>query len=206
MTKTLTVTSGLLSLAALTLAGCGAKPVAQTDNTTTTVTNKTTVTKTRFDPCSVLTGDEVAAITTETVTHTRVSDNACVYLTDIAGDDDGTQIAIAKSDAAGEMRSIREANKMLGGIGGAVSAQGAVGKDVQAAITPPAAGDAPKIGDESVWLPNQSLAVRKGEVFVQVTPPLVRDPAKHLGMLFSDADKRGISQKLAEAALAKLTH
>jgi hypothetical protein len=201
---TRTVLGAALALAALALAGCGGKKPEQAAPAPTVSIAPAIPATAKFDPCSVLTPDEVTAVTTDAVSKTEVIDHDCHYHT--AFEEDGTQLSIYPTGGAEQMKDIREANSLLGGIGGAVSSQGSVGKDVQASITPPAAAAAPAIGDEAVWAPNDVLAVRKGDVFVQVTPPIVHDPAKHHGMLISDADKRVISEKLAAAALAKLVH
>lgn len=198
-------TATALSLVALTLAACGSKPAAQTNTNTASASDAAPTASASFDPCGVLTADEVAAVTADKVAKTEVIDHDCHYHTTL--DDDGTVISIYPTGGTEEMKDIQAANKLLGGIGEAVSGQGDVGKDVQASITPPAAGGAPAIGDETVWQPNDVLAVRKGDLFVGVTPPIAHDPASHHGaMLVSDADKRSISQKLAEAVLAKLGH
>lgn len=200
--------SAALLLAAMVLAGCDQKHATQ-PSANTTATNSSTPTATAarhapVDPCSVLTGDEVSAVTGLKVTKTEVIDRDCHY--DDAFNEDGTVLSIYPTDGKEQMQAITDSNKLLGGIGSAASHQSDVGKDVQASITPPAAGGAPSIGDEAVWQPNDALAVRKGDTFVGVRPPIARDPAGHHGVMFSDADKRVISQKLAEAALAKLVH
>jgi hypothetical protein len=151
----------------------------------------------------VLTSDEVTAITGLKVTKTEVIDHDCHY-DDAVNTDDGTVVTIYRSGGKEQMQAISESNKLLGGVGAAVSAQGDVGKDVQASITPPTKGGAPTLGDEAVWQPNAALAVRKGDLFVGVRPPIANDPTRHHGIMISDADKRVISQKLAEAALLKL--
>jgi hypothetical protein len=192
----------MLPLVMLTLVGCGSKPAAHTSNNTTAAAEKSSTAKVKFDPCSVLSTDAVTAIVKEKITRTEVIDHDCHYHTNL--DDDGTVVAIYPTGGKEELQNIRDANKLLGGIGAGVAGQGDVGKDVQSAITPPAAGNAPSIGDESVWQPNDVLGVRKGDLFVSVTPPIAHDPASHPGaMLISSADKRVMARKLAEAVLAK---
>ena len=189
------------ALVALTLAGCGQKSAQQTGSNAAagaTSAAAAQAASTPFDPCSVLTTDEVTAITTDKVSKTSANGPDCHYQTTF--DEDGTTITIHRKGGAEEMDDLRQAYKALGGIGAAAGAQGAVGKDVQGAITPPAAGATPAIGDDVLWGPNDVLAVRKGELFVQVTPPVVHAPAKMIG----DTEKRAIAQKLAVAVLAKL--
>lgn len=207
-TKKKTAAGGMaVALIALTLAGCGSKSAEQ-GVTNTAATNETAPSASAsapFDPCSVLTGDEVAAVTGLKVTKTEVIDHDCHYYDDL-NHDDGTAIQIYRTGGKEQMRTIRESNKLLGGIGAAVAGQSDVGRDVQASITAPAADAAPAIGDEAVWQPNDVLSVRKGDLFVTVSPPIAQPPAKHRGIMISDADKRTISQKLAEAVFAKLSH
>ena len=200
--------SAALSLAAMALAGCDQKHATQTRaNTTATNAGTPAANAARHapvDPCSALTGEEVAAVTGLRVTKTERIDRDCHY--DDAFNEDGTVLSIYPTGGKEQMQAIIDSNKLLGGIGSAALHQGEIGKDVQTSITPPAAGGAPSIGDEAVWQPNDALAVYKGDAFVGVRPPIARDPAGQHGVMFSDADKRVISQKLAEAALDKIAH
>ena len=204
MTTRTTAICAAVSLTALTLAGCGPKPSAPANATAAASDKPAAAAAGPFNPCGVLTSDAVAAVTGIKVTKTEVIDHDCHY--DDAVNDDGTVLSIYRTGGQEQMQAIRESNKLLGGIGAAVSQQGDVGKAVQASITPPAQGGAPALGDEAVWQPNAALAVRKGDIFVGVRPPIVQDPANHQGVMISDADKRRISQKLAEETLAKLGH
>jgi hypothetical protein len=206
MTGKTAATGGLaLALVALILSGCGSKPAEQNDSNTIAASSPAPVVNAsdNFNPCSVLSNDEVTAVTGLKVTKTDVIDHDCHYYDEL--NEDGTAISIYRTGGKEQMQDIRSANKLLGGIGSAVSSVGDVGKDVQSSITPPAANSSPAIGDEAVWQPNDVLAVRKGDLFVGVTPPVAQPPANHHGMMFSDADKREITQKLAGAVLAKLS-
>lgn len=187
-----------LAAAALALAGCGQKAAPTTDGKAASAPAAAAAAGGPFDPCSVLTSDAVAAITTDKVSKTNAIGPDCHYQT--AFDEDGTVITVHLKNGAGEMQDLRDAYKMLGGIGSAAAKQGDVGKDVQASITPPAEGGAPALGDDALWGPNDVLAVRKGDLFVQVTPPVVHAPAR----MIPSAEKRVIARKLVEAVLAKL--
>ena len=192
-----------LPLLAFSLAGCKSKPVTETSTGTSSASTVASTVKTRFDPCSVLSVAEVTAITTDTVTKTEVNDHDCHYHT--AFEEDGTVLTIYPTGGTEQMQDTRTSMKLLGGMGNVAAVQGSVGKDVQGSITAPAGG-APAVGDEAMWEPNDVLAVRKGDIFVQVQPLIAHDPAAHRGMMISDREKRATSQKLAEAVLAKLSH
>ena len=112
-------------------------------------------------------------------------------------------MSITPTGGADEMRSFQKANELLAGIGKSVSAQGDVGKDVQSAITAPNGG-APKLGDEAVWGANDVLGVRKGDLYVNITPPITHDPGHKGPLMISDTDKKEIAKNLAAAVLAKL--
>lgn len=192
-----------LPLALVALAGCGSHQSRQTVTNTTKVASKTTVTSAPVDPCGVLTGAEVAAATGDKVASTKVIDHDCHYLT-ASDQDDGTVVSVYRTGGKEQMGDLRQSFKLLGGLGDAAATQGDVGKDVKSAITPPAAGAAPALGDEVLWGPNDMLAVRKGDMFVKIDPPVAHTPGHPGGMLASDADKKAVAQKLAEAVLSKL--
>ncbi|WP_404338555.1 hypothetical protein AB2M62_06270 [Sphingomonas sp. MMS12-HWE2-04] len=64
---------------------------------------------------------------------------------------------------------------------------------------------APKLGDEAMWGANDTLSVRKGDAFVEVTPPLMHDPANHSGYpLVRKEEKRAIAQAIATKVLERL--
>ncbi len=206
MTKKFEIMASALVAMTLTVAGCGSQQAAQ-PNTNEASASRNTAPVTAavsFDPCTVLGAEEVTAVIGDKITQTAKNDHSCEYHAG-PNDTDGTQIMIYKTGGKEQMQDIRKADQLLSGIGGAVSKQGDVGKDVQASITPPAEGGAPTLGDEAVWEPNAVLAVRKGDLFVQVTPPIVRFGANgSFPKMHSDAEKRLISQKLAVATLTKL--
>ena len=154
-----------------------------------------------FDPCSVLTTQDIAAITTDAVSGAERQEQTCVYHSKPS---DGVQVTIYPTDAERQMAAVHNAGRLLGGMGAAVAGKGGAGADV-ANILKPDARPVPKIGDEAVWEPNATLAVRKGDAFVEVSPPIMHDPANHPGYpLVKDEEKRAIAQRIAEQVLAKL--
>jgi hypothetical protein len=190
-----------LSLTILTLAGCKSNPAAPADSNTAATSSVTTTPKVKFNPCNVLTADEVAAITTDKVSTTERIGPDCHYHTTF--EEDGTVISIYPTGGKEQMDDTRKAMEMIGGLASSVSGLADGGKKSAGATS----NAAPALGDESFWEPNDKLAVRKGDLFVEVTPTVIHDPATHHGpRMISNADKRAIVQKLAEAVLAKLAH
>lgn len=157
---------------------------------------------TSASPCDLLTRDEVAAITTDEVLSTEVIGPDCHYRSN--PDDSEVVLSVYPTGGAKQMQAIHDAGLLLNGIGAAVSGQGDVGKDVAGSIATPTDA-APQIGDEAAWEPNGVLAVRKGDAFIEITPPIIHDMDTHHGLSMpGDAEKKKISQAIAEKALARL--
>lgn len=190
-----------LSVSVCTLAGCKSNPAPSADTNTATTSSAPTTPKVKFNPCNVLTADEVAAITTDKVSSTERIGPDCHYHTTF--EEDGTVISIYPTGGKEQMDDTRKAMELIGGLANSVSGLADAGKKSAGGTT----NAAPALGDEAFWEPNAKLAVRKGDLFVEVTPTVVHDRATHHGpMMISNADKRAISEKLAEAVLAKMGH
>lgn len=154
-----------------------------------------------FDPCSVLSAAEVSEITTDAVTGTSRDGATCYYNSE---PDDGVRITVMKSGGAKQMAVVHRTAGVLSGMGNSVAGKGGAGADaanlLQKDKTAP-----PKLGDEAAWGLNTVLSVRKGDMFVEVTPPMMHDPKTHTGYpLVKTDEKRAIAQKIAEKVLAKL--
>lgn len=154
-----------------------------------------------IDPCSVLSAAEVSAITTDAVTGTRSDDATCYYNSDPS---DGVRITVMRTGGARQMAVVHRTAGVLAGMGTAVADKGGAGADaanlLQKDKTAP-----PKLGDEAAWGINAVLSVRKGDMFVEVTPPLMHDPKTHPGYpLVKTDEKREIARRIAEKVLAKL--
>ncbi len=152
-------------------------------------------------PCSVLSAAEVSEITTDAVTVTSSDGATCYYKSD---PDDGVRITVMKTGGAKQMAVVHRTAGVLSGMGNSVAGKGGAGADaahlLQKDKTAP-----PKLGDEAAWGLNTVLSVRKGDMFVEVTPPMMHDPKTHPGYpLVKTDEKRAIARRLAEKVLAKL--
>lgn len=156
--------------------------------------------KVKLDPCSFITAEEVAGITTDKVTRAAASGDFCKYH---AEPDDGLEVTVSDGDAVKRMEVVRRSLALLKGIGKEVSSQGAVGGDVGGMLQG-APGDTPAVGDDAVWGLNGTLSARKGDFFAEVTPPIMHDPATHPGYpLVSKEEKRTIALQVMTRILAK---
>ena len=187
--------------AGLVLAGCGSK--AKDDGGTGDGGGTTVAAQGGdLDPCSFLSAAEMTAITTDAVTNLeRREGTACIYH---SKPDVDTDVTVHATGGAEQMATAHRVAGLLGGMGSAVADKGGAGADAAALLKPDATA-VPKIGDEAMWGMNATLSVRKGDAFVEVTPPLMHDPANHAGYpLVPNAEKRAIAVKVATAVLAKL--
>lgn len=154
-----------------------------------------------IDPCSLISAQEMSAITTDTVKRTSRDGQVCTYHSD---PDDGVQLTVMASGGGKQMQVVHRTAQVLGGMGASVADKGGAGADV-AVLTKKDKTAVPKLGDEAAWGMNTTLSVRKGDAFVEVVPPLMHDPASHSGYpLVGKDERRAIAQKVAERVLAKL--
>jgi len=190
-------TMAICTVIGLALAGCGGGKAP--DDGTTASENVTAAPD--LDPCGLMTGEEMTAITTDKVIGTRRDGASCTYR---SNPDDGVQVTVRTSGGAKAMEVVHRTAELLGGMGGAVGDKGAAGADV-ADMLKKDTSKAPVLGDEAVWGANDTLSVRKGDAFVEVTPPLMHDPANHSGYpLIGKAEKRKIAEAVAAKLLGKL--
>ena len=156
-----------------------------------------------LDPCSLMTAAEITAITTDVVTKADRNDATCNYRSDPK---DGTQVTVYATGGAKQMETVRASARLLGGMGASVADKGGAGADVNTLLKPDKT-KAPALGDEAMWELNDTLAVRKGDAFVEVSPPIMHDPATHTGYpLVKKEEKRAIAEAIATKALEKLAH
>lgn len=195
--RTLIVTTLPLALA---LTACS-KPAG--DNATTTTTTTTTATETAtLDPCSLLTPAEMTAITTDRVKEATADGDTCKYVSD--PNDDGVTLVAVRTGGKDKMETAKRAANLLEGMGGAVKDKGGAGADAAAMMKKDSAA-VPQLGDQTMWGMNNTLSVLRGDAYVEVTPPLMHDPANHSGYpIVRSEEKRAIAVKVAQAALARL--
>ena len=192
----------LALVAALATAGCGKKDGdAAAGNESASATTPAAPAAAALDPCSLVTSEEVAAITGDKVVKSSSDHGTCTYATD---DSDGATITVDTADAAGKMKIDRDSAKLLGGMGAAVADKGGAGADVNAKLHE--GGDSqPGLGDDSLWGMNSQLSVRKGGTYVAATPPGMHSRISYSGNpLISDDDKRKMAVALAEKALSRV--
>lgn len=193
----------LAASAALALTGCGSKQPATDTNAAAEVSATSSESAAPLNPCSLLTADEVGGITTDKVRAAEREDNTCTYKSG-PGDDDGLQVQVFKGEGEKQMRAFRGAGGLLSGMGAAVKDKGGAGANAAAMMKTDSTA-APTLGDEAAWGMNTMLAVRKGADYIQVTPPLMHDPANHPGYpLIGGTEKRAIVLTAAKKALARL--
>lgn len=186
-----------VAIVALSLTGCGGKVAGDEGGGTATADAE-------VDPCSLLTADEMTAITTDKVNVVKHwgDKQSCKYSSDPG--DDGVDIVVWTHDGVHQMEVMHDATGLVAGMGAAVKDKGGAGADT-AAILKPGEVPPPKLGDEAMWGPNTMLSVRKGTAFVSVSPPIMHDPANHSGYpIVPVEEKRKIDLAVAEKLLAKV--
>lgn len=190
-------------IAGLALASCGGKP--SDDNAAAADRGGTSaVAAGEVDPCSLMTADEMTAITTDKVNVVKPwgDRQSCRYSSDPS--DDGVDIVVWKHDGVHQMEVMHNATGLVGAMGASIADKGRAGAGA-AAILKPGQVPPPKLGDEAMWGPNTTLAVRKGTAYVEVSPPIMHDPANHPGYpIVPVEEKRKIAQAVAEKLLARL--
>lgn len=190
------MTIGLMTTAALVLASCGSS-----DRTGAEGSDTAAVAEDAIDPCSLITAQEMTAITSDAVTRADRGGATCHYR---SNPDMAVQVTVQASGGAEHMETVRNAAKLLGGMGASVAGQGNAGEDV-ADILSEDKSAAPPLGDEAIWGMNDTLSVRKGDAFVEVTPPLMHDRANHPGYpIVSKEEKRRIAARVVAKVFAKM--
>lgn len=186
-------------LLALGVAACGSNPDAE-GNGATAATGEVAAQST--DPCSMVTAEEMGTIVGDKIVATKPSDGACTYETADAQAASVT-IELNQTDAKGEMDTARSAAGVLGDLGAAAASEGgAAGEDVNAMLSE--SGDAPKLGDEAFFGPNQQLSIRKGASYIAIQPPMMRNRMAAGNPMLSADDKKKLAIAIAEKALGRL--
>lgn len=163
----------------------------------------TAIARSNVDPCSLVTKEEVAEISGDTIDQAVRQEDSCSYRGPNRGED-GVQVMLYLNDGERQMRAWHNANGFLDGMSGEVATKGAAGQDAAAMMKQDEAA-APKIGDEAAWGMNTAIGVRKGPHFFQVSPPVMHEPGKRPGLpLLTTAEKRAVVQRVAEKVVSRL--
>jgi hypothetical protein len=153
------------------------------------------------DPCSLVTGEEVQAVTGEAVVAAKAEGQSCTYETDDAMAS-SVRIEIKRTDGAKEMQTARDAAGILDRMGsGMADAKGAEG-DAGAAMQ--SGGELAGIADQAFFGSNQELHVLKKDVYFAVSPPTMRSRMSGGNPLLSADQKREMARAIAEKAAGRL--
>jgi hypothetical protein len=188
----------MLSVMGLVLTACGGgDPAAEGEPTD----EQASTAGADIDPCSLIKAAEMTAITTDAVTATDRQDQTCHYR---SNPNDGLQLTVRRTGGRKAMKTVRDTARLLGGMGASVADQGGAGKDVEGLLKPDTSTP-PALGEEAAWGMNDALSVRQGDAFVEVTPPLMHDPANHPGYpIIGKDEKRKIAVAVARLALQRM--
>ncbi|MGI8930856.1 MAG: hypothetical protein ACR2FK_00535 [Sphingomicrobium sp.] len=188
-------------LLALGTAACGSNPDAGGNGTGADET-AAPAGLAQTDPCGLITAEEVGEIIGDKIVATKPSDGACSYETADAQASSVT-IELNQTDAKGAMNTVRSAAGVLGNLGAEAASQGgAAGEDVNAMLSE--SGDAPNVGDEALFGPNQQLSVRKGTSYIAIQPPMMRSRMAAGNPLLSADDRKKLAIAIAGKAVGRL--
>lgn len=187
-----------MAVMAVTLSACGGGDNADQGSERSVASHEAHVAN--ADPCTFISPAELTEITGDVVTRTSKSGESCKYHTD---PDDGVETTVSLRDGAAKLETARKSMALLSGIGKEVANEGGAGADTGALLT--TKKDSPEIGDESLWGLNGTVYVRKGDVYVEVMPPLMHDPATTPGIpLIKPAERRAFAKAIAERILGNI--
>ena len=188
-----------LLVATILIGGCGSgggnETAAADENHAAQATAEQT------DPCTLVTAVEIGEIIGDKIVATKPADGSCIYETEDAQASSVT-VELDQSDAAGQMDVARSSAGVLKDMGDEVAASGGAGQDANAMLSD--SGDAPKVGDEAFFGPNQQLSVRKGSSYIAVQPPMMRSRMSGGNPLLSSEDKKKMALAIAEKAVGRL--
>jgi hypothetical protein len=190
----------IMMASTLALVGCGASEPTN-EATPSRALQEKAGSGVDLDPCSLLTADDIKSITTDEMTRINRAAGNCHY----QGAANVSLLVTAYATGGQErMETGRRAAKVLDSMGSAAADKGGAGANVKNMLQP-ANEKPPALGDEAVWGMNDTLLVRKGDAFIEVTPPMMHDPSTHTGIpLISSEEKRAIAVAVVTKALSKL--
>lgn len=189
--------------AALMLAACRSSEGGNDRTTAATSESETEIaTADDFASCGVMSAAEIEAITTDKVIKVDQGEAGVCYYRNNPGQE--LTLTVKKTGGTKAMEIVRYAATVTSGMGKSVADKGGAGKDV-AELLKKDESATPKLGDDATWGMNSTLSVRKGDTFVEVTAPLMHDPATHPGYpLVKKEEKQKIAIEVATKVLARL--
>lgn len=194
--------NAFVTLAAIALAGCGSGGGDSGSSVAAGDTATARAERTKVDPCSLVTANEVAEAIGEEVVASKAGEGSCTYETADAQASSVT-IELNQADAAGEMDAARRASGVLKDLGAKPGTEGgAAGQDLNAMLSE--SGGIPKIGDEAFFDSNSQLNVRKGFTYLKVAPPIMRSRMSGGNPMLSAEERQEMARKIADRALSRI--
>ena len=189
------------SLLALAVAGCGSESSNEASAADQDAVASGESAAGSADPCSLISKDDIAAVTGEAVVETKAEGNTCRYETDDAMAS-SVQVDIKQSGGKEEMEIARTAAGALGSIGEEMKNSGGAEADAGELVSESAA--APRIGDQAFFGANQQLHVLKGDSYFAVSPPQMRSRMSGGNPLLPVEKKREMAVAIAQKIVTKL--
>ena len=194
------VSLGLVCPLVLALTACGSGG-GSSENKEAAANGASAETAKAEDPCRLVSADEVGAIIGDKIVATKPAEGSCTYETADA-QASTVMIEINTTDAKGQMDIARRTAGFLKGMGSAAADKGGAGADVNQMLSD--SGDAPKVGDEAFFGPNQQLSVLKGGTYLAISPPIMRSRTAGGNPLLSSDKKKEMAVAVAEKAVSRL--
>ena len=186
---------------ALAVAGCGAESSNEASATNQEEVASGAGPAVSADPCSLISKEDIAAVTGEAVVETKVEGNTCRYETEDAMAS-SVQVDVKQSGGKAEMEIARTAAGALGSIGDQMKNSDGAEADTGALVSESAS--APKIGDQAFFGANQQLHVLKGDSYFAVSPPQMRSRMSGGNPLLPVEKKREMAVAIAQKIVTKL--
>ncbi len=193
--------SALVGAFALALPGCGAPSTNETSPSGAVAAESGATSAVSANPCSLISKEDIAAITGEAVVETKAEGTTCRYETEDAMAS-SVQIDVKQSGGKAGMEIARTAAGALGSIGDQMKNSDGAEADTGALVSESAS--APKIGDQAFFAANQQLHVLKGDSYFAVSPPQMRSRMSGGNPLLPADKKREMAVAIAQKIVTKL--
>lgn len=184
---------------ALGVQGCGSGP--EGDNAAAPeASDNGGATAASADPCALVPKEEVAEAIGEPVVQAQSEGGTCSYETEDPAS--SVKVEVVRTGGAQEMQTARDAAGVLGRIGGKMA--DGKGAEAQAGEAIAEGGAAPGLGDQAFFGANQQLHVLKGDSYLAVLPPTMRNRMGGGSPVLSGDQRQAMARAIAEKALARL--